>query len=456
LTHYLRLCLVPVYLVLCLVLGGASLAGYWSNMVLQLAAVPIIVWSLVARRSSPMPRSARQLAALLLLLLLLGIVQLVPLPPSIWTALPGRAPVAEGFRLIGEPLPWLPLTLTPYNAIGSLLWLLPAIAILLGILQLGGFKSAWLAWSLAGVTAVSVLIGALQLVGGEGSPWYFYEVTNYGSTTGFFSNANHLATLLVVTLPFIAALYRRGRSQGRSLQKSAALFVVLAGALVVLFVGLATNGSLAGLGLAAPVLTASLLLTLPPTSKWRITGIALIALLTVGSIAAVFSSPFQNNLTSQGAERSTVSRATSFAKSIEATKDYFPFGSGIGSFVQVYQQREDPGAVTQVYMNHVHGDYIEAVLETGLPGALLILLFLIWWARRTFDIWRAEEADPFAMAATIATAAILAHSAVDYPLRTAAISAVFAMCCGLMAEPRAQVRKKQVQAKDAARHLSAD
>jgi O-antigen ligase len=107
-------------------------------------------------------------------------------------------------------------------------------------------------------------------------------------------------------------------------------------------------------------------------------------------------------------------------------------------------------------MNHVHGDYIELALETGIPGLLVLALFLLWWARRCVLIWRAEEPDYFARAATIASAAILAHSAVDYPLRTAAISALFAMCCGLMAEPRAQTRRSERSATTRARHLSAD
>jgi O-antigen ligase len=454
-SHYLKLGLVPAYLVLCLVLGGASLAGYWSNMLLQLIAIPIIVWSLIARRSTPMPRSGRQLLALFALLLLLGLVQLVPLPPSVWTALPGRGPVAEGFRMIGQPLPWLPLSLAPYNTQASLLWLLPALAVLLGILRLGMFKPALLGWSLAGVTAISVMIGALQLVGGVGSPWYFYEITNYGSTTGFFSNSNHLATLLVASIPFLAALYLRARRRGRSLQRSSALFVVLVGSLVVIFVGLATNRSLAGLGLSVPVLVAALLMILPPARKWRIGGFLLIALITVASVAIVFSSPFQNNLTNATANQG-VSRHTSFARSIDAAKDYLPLGSGIGSFVSVYQEREDPRTVTQTYMNHVHGDYIEVALETGVPGMLLVLLFFLWWIRRAVSIWTSEDPDYFAMAAVIASAAILAHSVVDYPLRTAAIEALFAMCCGLMAEPREKVRQKKSEAKDAARHLSAD
>jgi hypothetical protein len=87
---------------------------------------------------------------------------------------------------------------------------------------------------------------------------------------------------------------------------------------------------------------------------------------------------------------------------------------------------------------------------------LLLALFLLWWMRRTVLIWRAEEPDPFARAATIASAAIMAHSLVDYPLRTAAISVLFAVCCALMAEARPLVYQRSRDGSRGARHLSAD
>ena len=79
-----------------------------------------------------MAPAGRQLLVLTALMLLVPLIQLVPLPPSIWTALPGRAPVADGFRLLGQPLPWLPMSLAPARTVASLLWLLPALAVLLG------------------------------------------------------------------------------------------------------------------------------------------------------------------------------------------------------------------------------------------------------------------------------------------------------------------------------------
>lgn len=454
--HYLRLFIVPFYLVLCLLFGGASAAGYWANMALQLLAILIIVSAAAVKPSHALSTSARQLIALMLLMLLVIGMQLVPLPPSIWSALPGRQPVGAGFRLLGQPLPWLPLSLDPYWTIASALWLLPAVAILLGIIRLGSFRASWVAWALAAVTIVSVAVGALQIVGRLESPWYFYEITNYGATTGFFANANHFATLMVATIPFLAALYLAASGRGRSVQKSSGLFVVLAGALAVIMVGIVINTSLAGIGLSVPVLAASLLMILGQRRKVPKWAPLLVALLMLGSVATVFSAPFANNLTTQGEKSKEDSRYNSFTKSLAATADFMPVGAGVGTFQQIYRTRENPAAVDRFYMNHVHGDYIELALETGAPGLVVLALFLLWWGRRCIAIWGAEVPDYFARAATIASAAILAHSAVDYPLRTAAISALFAVCCGFMAEPRAQIRRSELSSSRRGRHLAAD
>ena len=455
--HYFRVALIPAYLLLCLLFGGASAAGFWVNMLLQLLAIPIIAWSLIAARSTPMASSARRLVLILLMIPLLVGLQLVPLPPSIWTRLPGREAAVEGYRILNQPLPWLPISLSPYETWASALWMLPAVAVLLGILRLGNFRADWLAWTLIIVTIMSVGLGALQIMGGESSSWYFYQISNFGATTGFFSNANHFATLMVVTLPFLAALYLTGRSRGRSMQRSSGLFVVLAGAVTVVVVGIALNGSLAGVGLSVPVLAATFMMIFAHKKKLPRWTVPLVTLLAIGSILLAFSAPFENNLTGDKARTSEESRYTSFSRSLTAAKDFLPVGSGIGTFKDIYPRYENPAKVTRIYMNHVHSDYIELLLETGIPGMIILILFLGWWTGRVISIWRAEDQDVYARAATIATAAILAHSVVDYPLRTVAVGAVFAMCCALMAEARPRTKRSQSEASDKrARHLSAD
>jgi hypothetical protein len=56
---------------------------------------------------------------------------------------------------------------------------------------------------------------------------------------------------------------------------------------------------------------------------------------------------------------------------------------------------------------------------------------------------KSPASDQFALAGAIASAAILLHSLVDYPLRTAAISAVFAMSLALIIQSRRTVRSEK-------------
>ena len=46
-SHYFRVALVPLYLFLCLIFGGASAAGYWANLFLQLIGLVLIFWALL-------------------------------------------------------------------------------------------------------------------------------------------------------------------------------------------------------------------------------------------------------------------------------------------------------------------------------------------------------------------------------------------------------------------------
>jgi len=176
-----------------------------------------------------------------------------------------------------------------------------------------------------------------------------------------------------------------------------------------------------------------------------VTGLACAA-----ALAAAVVNP-ANNLIGQQQANVELSRQTSFALTLRAAADFFPVGSGIGSFQPVYRTQEPLGSVTTTYMNHAHSDWIEMLLETGLVGVALAALFLAWWTTRVRAIWRAEEPDAFARGAAIASAAIMLHSLVDYPLRTAALSAVFAACVGLMSAARPFVRRSRTQ--PSARHL---
>lgn len=446
----LRHAAIPAYLLACLLLGGASAAGLIANLALQLTALPLIawgVWRLLKAGPAPQVRSA---VILLGLFIGVALLQLVPLPPAVWTLLPGRAFVVENYRLAGVPLPWLPLSLAPSNSVAGLLWLLPAVATFLGIATLGAFRARVLAGVIVAVTLVSVMVGALQVIGGESA--YFYRITNYGQAVGFFANSNHNATLLLVSIPFLAALQATLLRRNAAPRSASAVRLLTVAVYAVILVGLLLNSSLAGIGLGVPVALASWLTFGRPGPTLRR---ALQIVTIAGSTAAILLivlGPFGNNLFGQQTANVELSRQTSFALTFKAARDFFPFGSGIGSFQPIYALQEPLSSVTGTFMNHAHSDWIELLLETGLPGMLLAAVLLYWLVRRARAIWQAEDRDHFAQAAMITVIAMLLHSMVDYPLRTAALSTVFAACIALIAGARPYVRHRAQ--KSTARHLS--
>jgi O-antigen ligase len=140
---------------------------------------------------------------------------------------------------------------------------------------------------------------------------------------------------------------------------------------------------------------------------------------------------------SLGTSSSVQSREAINETTIRAIADFLPLGSGLGTFKPVYKLYEDHDRIVATVINHAHNDYAELALEMGAPGILLILLFLVWWTVAALRVWRFPDSGPYARAASIASAALLVHSLVDFPLRTAALSTCFAVCLGLLVERRA-------------------
>lgn len=436
-----RVIIAPAYLFACLVLGGSA-QGVWGNMVVQLAGVAIIAWAASDKGAEPVAFPARQLLLLAAATIAVAALQLIPLPPSAWTHLGPRARIAQGFAALGMAVPAEPISLAQAAGLDSLLKLIPPLALLCAMVRLKAYRPQWLAVALVAGTLAGIALGAMQVASASGgvSPFYLYEDTSVGRAVGFFANADHMATLLVITIPFLAAMVAAARSA--NMQRYSAVGAVAAGLAIVVVVGLALNGSLAAYGLALPVLAASILIMLPPGSRvrWWIAAFAL--LLVVGAVAGMETTAIGSGRIGAHATSAVQSRADLFATTARAAADFMPFGSGLGSFRAVYPLYEDPQHVTATFVIHAHNDYAEIALELGAAGILLMALFLAWWAVAVWRTWRTAEAGPFARAATIASAAILVHSLVDFPLRTAAISACFAMCLALLADSRAAPPKE--------------
>jgi len=439
-TSRLREAAAPAYLFLCLIIGGSS-QGIWANMLLQLLGLVLLVWAaLASSETSPSSRPQRQLLGLVILGLAVVAVQLIPLAPGLWEALGPRRLIATGYAVLGTPAPWLPLSVAPYDTLTTVFALIPALGMLAACLRIG-CRPLWLVIALVTGTLCGILLGALQVSSPDPltSHWYLYEDTNFGVATGFFANANHMADLLVITMPFLAAVLASVRRDGRNVQRYSAVVALVAGATLVIAVGIALNGSLAGYGLAIPVLLASAAIVLPDRNRsmrWLAPTAGLLLIAAVGWLA---TTPLSSGAALRAnATTSVQSRQEIASLSAKAAWDFMPLGSGVGTFQRVYALYEDHDRLdTSTYVNHAHNDYLEIALETGVPGFVVLALFLMWWARAAWRVWRATDVDPFARAAAVASAAVLVHSLVDFPLRTAAIGTCFALCLSLLVRQRA-------------------
>ena len=271
-----------------------------------------------------------------------------------------------------------------------------------------------------------MVLGALQTAGGDS--WKIYSITNTGAV-GFFANRNFFGTLLLVNIPFAVAL----TGSGGAMKKNAGVTFKVVGAAYLLFIliGIILNRSLAAALIAVPVSLASIaLLPLKLNWKWYAAGLAIIV---AGALAFFLAGGALRSEVLGGDAVSIQTRTAIWSQTLKILGDTFPFGTGLGSFREVYAFYEDPTVVDRWYVNNAHSDYLELFLELGLPGLLLILAFLAWWFVQTKKVWQSANVDFIARAATIASAAVLAHSLVDYPLRTAAIGSIFAFCLGVIA-----------------------
>ena len=119
-----------------LILGGGTRGGFLSDAILQLLAIPLLLVSIWKIVELPLTKQARLALWFCVAIALVPLLQLVPLPPSIWTALPNRQPSVEAFELLGKPVPWMPISVSPEATWLSALSLIPPIAIFLATLLL--------------------------------------------------------------------------------------------------------------------------------------------------------------------------------------------------------------------------------------------------------------------------------------------------------------------------------
>jgi O-antigen ligase len=417
-------------LIVATLFGGASQGNALSLAAVELASLPLLFVGLYLVFAGAAPKGAIPPLILLALVVAVPALQLVPLPASIWTRLPGREPIEQILDVTRLGRPSLPLSMAPQETWRSLLALTPPAAMLIGALFLTGrqrrvMTTCWLALAI-----VSLAIGALQLLGGPSSQFYFYSITNPGSLVGLFSNRNNEAAFFYSLMPVAAVFAAQFNGDFEDRRTIPALLAVLY--LFVAIVGVAATRSRAGIGLTTIALLGSAAIAVRGGAlqrHWRAAlGMGVGVVVAIGAVVLFGLGPILDRFTGGGAE----GRFTGWPIVLDAAHRFLPLGSGVGSFLTVYLAAEPLNEVGPIYFNHAHNDYLELWLETGFVGAAVFALFAIWLLARIARIWT-SRGDNLGAAATLVILLLMGHSMVEYPLRTEALAVLFAFACATIA-----------------------
>lgn len=410
-------------LAIALLLGGSGAVAPLHNMAIQ--AVSLVLLGLMGwRASAPLRTTAERAGAILLLLILaLPLAQLLPLPFAVWSHLPGRELAIQVTALVDGSARWRPLSLNPEATWLAALYLLAPAAIFLAALRLDGRAQRRLVAIVVGCALASMLLALLQAA--SGGRFHLYDSAHNRFATGLFINRNHQASFLLATMPLASALLMRWRSLAPSMRVMLTLTMIIA-----FSAGIIATMSRMGFVLL-PIAIAGALSYLPITRllRERRAMLAGLAALSFGAVLVGLSAGTQRTL--ERFAGLTDSRFDYWPDVILAIRQYFPWGSGIGTFDTVYRTVENLNLVEPTYINHAHNEYLQIALEAGLPGLLLLAVFLMlltWLALRPL----ATGAAPYRRAASVAILVLLLHSTVDYPLRTMALITLFGLLCALL------------------------
>lgn len=414
-----------------LALGGSSRPD-----AIQIAALrPLVALSLIPALYYMSPGALSKERGLLSLMALFAAwmaLQLVPLPPSLWMALPGRSQIAELDAMAGLDGLWRPISMSPtrgWNALASLI--VPVSGVLLAVALRVSARNLLFFVAIFGIADAAM--GILQVISGNDSAFYLYAITNRGSAVGIFANENHSAVFSALQLIVLARLAIEPRAAGGHRWLRYAIPIAFLLSLIAILI----SGSRAGLAMGVfAILVAT-------TVAWYSLGgegrknarrksgrfanlrsprfiLAVFILLVIG-LLGVFLSLERiaglNDALNQNAFEDLRWRIVPVLEQMVGT--FWLLGIGFGSFEETYHIFEPTELLLRAYVNQAHNDWAQFLIEGGVPAIALLVALGLWVAVRARRILTGGRRSLATLLLWGGMAAIImGASIVDYPLRT--------------------------------------
>jgi O-antigen ligase len=388
----------------------------------------------------------------LALFLLIVLLQTVPLPMILvrWLS-PERVSGPAAAIMSSSGSHWLTLSIYAFGTRAALLLFLAyvcAFALASWTFE-SSRRSSILVRGLIVLGAVEACYGIVQYLTGWQKIFTYTKTFYTQDATGTYINHDHFAGFLEMVFPFLLAgvyyhfqIWQEG-SHGDESHRATAVSAPGMRALIYLFVLLilllAAVLSLSRTGILSSLVTLFFVGILAGLRRqgarqvWLL-GMAalLVSVLAYGAWIGLGPALTRFEQVKEPGYLTTEGRVGMWKDSLQLIRHYPIVGSGLGTFGVAYRRYQT--ALVTYYVDHAHEDYLEYAAETGVPGAALLFLSILWlWGRMIVSFLTDSRRfrSSILLGCIGATTAILIHSFMDFNLHIPANALIFAAILGI-------------------------
>ncbi len=291
------------------------------------------------------------------------------------------------------------------------------------------------------VGAIYAIYGLIEFVSPEPHILWFVKEAYAGDVTSTFVNRNSFATFagisVIANLAVIADLMMKNTDlhSRKSLFLSIVENLLARGRwpilwLILVSASLLMSHSRGGLAATlAGTFTLLILILVAPAARapWRlwfgwfvgVGSLAILALTGASTFGRIDEMPGDFDL------RPKIDEAL-----LRAIQDNFLGGTGLGSFVHIFPLYQ-PLAING-FVDLAHNDYLENMLELGVPAAFLLFAIVLYLGGRCLlGVFRRRRDLVYPCAGVAATVLIGTHSVLDFSMQIPAVAVTYAVLLGV-------------------------
>lgn len=399
---------------------------------------------------------------LIALILAVPLFALIPLPDTVWSTLPGRDIYMPVMQSVSDADTGFFKSISlAGGATEYALWtLLPPLVVYIATVNLPRRHLYTLVYVVLAIAAFQAILGLMQYGAGPKSPLHFGS-SNANTATGTWLNRDHYAGFLEMVFPVALALLaatvgmnRKKGHQKSSWRKKLAFMSTVKGSqatifafiLILMILALIFTKSRAGVGLAMVGLFISMFVFSHRLGGNNVYG-------SVGTIVAViFILALEIGL-APVLDRFAVDpmedlRWTIYTNAMEGVGQYFPIGSGAGTFPITYPFFQPLDA--DLFINRVHNDYLEWVYDGGMLAIVAISMFFVLYINGWRKLWIPQQWGTFRFiqaGAGIGIFLMILHTAIDFNLHKPANAVFFAFMLAVFFKPNTEEAELQNRAR---------